>query len=382
MFYNATACIDTRNLHYNYQALYKYVKKPILAVVKANAYGLGIEKIFYALYNAGCRHFAVAYYFEALQLEELLHNAKLEEKIDIFLLSEFKILENVKIAANKVNIIPIIYSINHIHQIALDNKGNNNLAIYFDTGFTRLGINFNDAEIVCKLLNQYQLKQPKFTISHFANSDLYENNVLFEYNETQYLRFINVLNLFPNSLNSIASSSAIFLNKKYHMDFVRPGKALYGLSPLAKKLIGTKNVFSLYATVLQIQTIKKGDSIGYGQTFIAKGEMIIATISGGYADGIPVQLSYSNQGKSTSYMHYCSISFQGKLYKAPIIGKISMDTCTLDVTMLPKDAYFPGQKVEIFGENTLSLNEIVEKIQTNVYSVLLNLGIRVRRKYL
>jgi alanine racemase len=190
-----------------------------------------------------------------------------------------------------------------------------------------------------------------------------------------------VNDLFPNSLNSIANSSAIFLDKKYHMDFVRLGKALYGLSPLAKNLIGVKNVFSLFAIILQIQTIKKGDSIGYGQTFIAKDEMIVAIISGGYADGIPVQLSYSNQENSTSYMHNCSISFQGKLYNVPIIGKVSMDTMTLDVTALPKDTYFVGQEVEIFGENTLSLNEIADKIQTNVYSVLLNLGTRVRRQY-
>ena len=381
MFYNVTACIDIRNLQYNYQALFKYVKKPIVAVVKANAYGLGVEKIFYALYDAGCRHFAVAYYFEALNLEELFHSAKLEEKIDIFLLSEFKILENSKTGlANKVNIIPVIYSIEQIHNFALDKKENNDFAIYFDTGFTRLGINFKDAKVVCKLLNQYGLKIPKFTISHFANSDLYENNILFKYNETQYLRFISILNLFPNSLNSIASSSAIFLDRKYHMDFVRPGKALYGLSPLAKNLIGVKNVFSLFAKVLQIQAIKKGDSIGYGQTFVAEGDMIIATISGGYADGIPVQLSYSNQ-RNDSYMHYCSINFKNKLYKAPIIGRISMDTCTLDVTQLPKDTYFVGQEIEVFGENTLSLNEIADKIQTNVYSVLLNLGIRVLRQY-
>lgn len=383
MFYNATACINTKNLHYNYQALCNYVKKPILSVVKANAYGLGVKDIFYTLYNAGCRAFAVAYYFEAQHLEELFFTLQLKEKIDIFLLSEFTLVKNRNnYEISKVNIIPIIYSIEHIHQFALNYDANIDFAIYFDTGFVRLGIDFNNAQEAYQLLQKYKIKAPKFIISHFANADLEQSNILFGYNKTQYSRFIALSRLFPNSLKSIANSNAIFLDRNYHVDFARPGKALYGLSPLAKSLIGVKNVFSLYAKVVQMQSIKEGDSVGYGQTFIAESEVIVATISAGYADGIPYQLSYSNKEKKTVYMHYCAISVKGIIYKAPIIGRVSMDTATLDITKIPKDVCLIGQEVEIFGENTLSLNEVADKIQSNVYSVLLNLGVRVKRKYL
>ena len=135
---------------------------------------------------------------------------------------------------------------------------------------------------------------------------------------------IKKINQFFNKPLSIANSAGIFLSKSYHLDYVRPGKSLYGINPFYKKSFGLKPVMSIYAPILQVSNISKGQSIGYSRTYIAKKNQTIATIDFGYSDG------YLRGGSSRGKVFIDDIS-------CPIVGRISMDLITIDVTKINKE---------------------------------------------
>ena len=385
MNYNAIAYINLENIKQNYINICKYSNSSVMAVLKANAYGLGDTEIFTALYSAGCRMFMVAYYAEAIKLK--LHAIKLniKEDIDIVIISQFinpnEIVMN-RDNESKINIIPTIYSLEQLESACKHPTINlKNFAIYFDTGFTRLGIKHEFAHYASTIIKKYNNENPLYIISHFANADVDKDETkLLQYNLVQYNKFLDICALFPLSKKSIANSSAILLDKNYHIDFVRSGKGLYGLINTKNK-IKLHNVFSLHAHILQVHNINKGDTIGYKQIFTAEKSMKIALISAGYADGVPLQLSYTNNKNTFHYQHACNISYKNIKYKAYIVGAVSMDITAIDVTNIPETALYYGQVVDIFGPNTHDINHVCQKINTNVYSILLNLSQRVKKIY-
>lgn len=375
---NSIVTVSIKNILYNYDKIYSYVKKPIMAVLKANAYGLGLKRISYALYLHGINMFAVAYYKEAIEIISQVKRFNTREIITILVLSEFIDKEKSQQASKyNVNLICSIYNMKDLEYVCKNYDKNYKYALYFDTGFTRLGIFHHLVQDVRKKISQSDISEPKIIVSHFANTN---NNCdkSQKHTKIQYLRFKQISKLFTKSQLSISGSNSIFLEKKYHMDFIKCGKALYGLIKSKKPKL--KNCFSLYAKVLQVQKISKNNSIGYEQTFISKKAMKIAVISAGYADGVSSLLSFDNTTKENQkkYSHQCSI----KNYKAKIIGKVSMDLTTIDVTHIPDSFLRKNQIVEIFGDNTESLIDIARMIDSNVYEFLLDFANRTKIKYL
>lgn len=368
--YNSTIYINQKNIVENYKLIKSITQKSVICVVKADAYGFGIKKIFPLLYKTGCRTFAVAYASEAEKIIQISKKIGIQENISLLLLSEFSI--KFYNAHPKVQVLPVVHCIEQMHSLGR----NQNYTIYFDTGFTRLGAPFQQAKKIRNIIKQNNLLEPWMIISHFSNT---ENTTKSEYNNLQYKRFAEIASYFPTSLKSLFSSGSLFWEIGDYMDYIRIGKALYGLIDHPK----IKNVITLEAKILQIQDIPPKTSIGYNQSFISKTSMRVATISAGYADGVPFQLSYKNSSavQPHNYQHKCAIIYQEKIYKAPIVGQISMDTTVIDITDIPSNQVYVEQKVEILGENTKPLFQFADFINVSKYSLAMQNNPRCKRIY-
>ena len=180
-------------------------------------------------------------------------------------------------------------------------------------------------------------------------------------NAQQLSRFRNALAMLPPAPASLAASHGAMLGMEYHFDLVRPGVALYGANPQPdSEKRGEQNLMQTAAVltgkVLQVRRIDTGDSVGYAATFRAKKPTMLATVALGYADGLPRTLS--NKGAA---------AIRGA--RAAIVGRVSMDMLTLDVTGL---AVNPGDTAELLGD-AITLGEVAANAGTNEYEILTRL---------
>ena len=297
--------INLKNLISNYKYLsYLNKDKYTGATIKANAYGLGDKKIIRILYQNGCRHFFVATINEATELRKTFKLG------NIYTLNGVKKIDLIKIQKIK-NIIPIINSINNMKEI-ISLKKKIKIGIHIDTGINRLGIPIIDIK---KLKINKNIKIC-LVMSHLASADEKYN----PYNKKQLIIFNKITNeYFKYNLKSIKNSAGIILDKSFQYDISRPGIALYGGHNNTILKNNIKPVIKLKAEILQIKKISKNQYVGYNQTFLSKKNITIAILAIGYADGILRELS--NKG----CVYY-------KKYKFNIIGRISMDTITIDIT--------------------------------------------------
>ena len=342
--------VNLKNFIHNYNVFKKYIKnKQVAATIKANAYGIGDQKAFSTLYKNGCRHFFLA------TLEEGLKLRKFYKKGHVYILSG---LENNDIDIFKINkLIPILNSKN---EMKLIEKTKIKFGIHIDTGLNRLGINIIDLPI--KIYNKKNLQ---IVLSHLASSD--ENNNIYNYFQNNKFKSIN--NLFKNKkiIFSLANSMGTILGKDFHYDLVRPGISLYGGHYNTKLIKYIKPVVKLKAKILQIKQILKNEFIGYNQTFKTKKKIWIAIIGIGYGDGISRMLS--NKG----FVYY-------KKHKFKILGRISMDTITIDISKSNKLLKI-GQYVEIINY-THGIDELAKQCKTISNEILTSISNRVHRIYI
>lgn len=329
------------------------------AVVKADAYGLGAAKIAPALAAAGCRQFFVAHLEEGMALAGLL-----PEQAHIFVLNGLP--PGTEALCAEAGLIPVLNSLEQLRAwSALAAQGRSRLpaAIQIDSGMSRLGLSPEEVEHVAgtpALLAHFDLR---LVMSHLACADEPNNTA----NADQLASFLRLQRLLPAAPLSLANSSGIFLGADFHLDLVRPGAALYGLAPRADAPNPMRPVVSLAARVVQLRTIERGAFVGYGATFRAERTMRIATISVGYADGW--LRSLGNAGAA----------WFGAT-RLPIIGRVSMDSATIDVTDLPEGALVPGMFVELIGPHQ-SADEVAAAAGTIGYEILTSLGQRYHRQY-
>jgi alanine racemase len=171
--------------------------------------------------------------------------------------------------------------------------------------------------------------------------------------------------MLPPAPASLAASSGIYLGKDYHFDLVRPGIGLYGAGPKGREN-PMKTVAILKGQLLQLRRIDKGESVGYAATFHAKRPTMIATVALGYADGF--LRAASNRGAAVI----------GGV-RVPLVGRVSMDLITLDVTDL-KICPRPGDEAEFMGDD-ITLAEVAEAAGTSEYEILTRLSSRAPRRY-
>jgi alanine racemase len=199
-------------------------------------------------------------------------------------------------------------------------------------------------------------------LTHLASADEKKS----KYNSNQKNKFLKIKSMFQfkNCKFSLAASGGIFLGKEYHFDMVRPGISLYGGKLFFNKKL--KNVVSLISPVIQINSLKKGETAGYNQTYRAKKDTVTATIPLGYADGVKIKIS------NVGHVFYKNI-------KLPMIGRVSMDLMIIDVTKV-KNKIKVGDYLEVFGKN-ITLDDFAKISDTSPYDIITSISDRCEKVY-
>ena len=353
---NAILEINKTNLLHNYKIISKLANNSLTgATIKANAYGLGDIEVLKILMNAGCKHFFLATNEEAMKIR------RVNKKVNLYILNG---IENNSLSIfKKYNLIPIINSKEEI-DILINSKlleTNFKFGIQIETGLNRLGILHEDIDR--KIFKNTKLE---LLISHLASAEQLKN----KYNQVQNMNFVKSFNLFKSiKYKSLCSSAGVMNNKNLHYDMIRPGISLYGCADNDKLLKKNriKPVIVLKGKILQIKIIKKGEYIGYNQTYLTNRKKKIAIIGLGYADGISRLLS--NKG---------SLYYKKDSYK--IIGRVSMDSLTVDIT---NSNYLikVGHYMEIINHHKRT-EKLARSIGTISNEILTSISKRVKRVYI
>jgi alanine racemase len=327
----------------------------VAGVVKANAYGLGADKVAPALRAAGCRHFFVAHLAEGIALRETLGSGPMIAVLNGFAPG----------ADGDAALVPVLNSLGDVlaHAAAGRSAGQARRALlHLDTGMARLGL---DAVEQARLVADHSLLAGLdllYVMTHLACADEPDHPL----NAEQAARFDRACSVLPKFKRSFANSSGLFLGADYASDLARPGCALYGINPTPGLPNPLRQVLRLEAPVLQIREIPAGASVGYGASFMAVRPSRIATIAVGYADGY--LRSLSGQGGA---------AYRGLML--PLVGRVSMDLITLDVTDVP--GLVPGDAVTLIGGAAPSPDDLAARAGTIGYEILTSLGARYRRAY-
>ena len=327
----------------------------VAGVVKANAYGLGADKVAPALRAAGCRHFFVAHLAEGIALRETLGSGPVIAVLNGFAPG----------ADGDAALVPVLNSLGDVlaHAAAGRSAGQARRALlHLDTGMARLGL---DAAEQARLVADHSLLAGLdllYVMTHLACADEPDHPL----NAEQAARFDRACSVLPKFKRSFANSSGLFLGADYASDLARPGCALYGINPTPGLPNPLRQVLRLEAPVLQIREILAGASVGYGASFMAERPSRIATIAVGYADGY--LRSLSGQGGA---------AYRGLML--PLVGRVSMDLITLDVTDVP--GLVPGDAVTLIGGAAPSPDDLAARAGTIGYEILTSLGARYRRAY-
>jgi len=303
--------IDLNNLLDNYHTLQKIAGKAVCAaVVKDDAYGLGAANVAPLLYKeGGCRHFFVAHAVEAERIAPQLPDAA------IFVLQGIG-QDSLEIFKNHKHLIPVISSPEMLAYWQENRPDKRKPAIQIETGLNRLG--FREKEL--EKMSSDERSGFCLVMSHLACGDEKDHFM----NAHQLDNFKKLKNAyFPKLQASLSASDGVFLGKEFQQDLVRLGAAMYGINTAPYRPNQMKNVVRIQAPVLQIETLPKGDFVGYSATYRANTNRKIAIVSIGYGDGLPRSLS--NVGK-------VFFKVNGKLSEARIIGRVSMDNIICDVT--------------------------------------------------
>jgi alanine racemase len=360
--FGATLKVDLSALQQNYRSLRGRIvgSGQCGAVVKADAYGLGALKIAPALYAAGCRDFFAATLDEALALRR-----RLPAGSRIYILNG--LLKGIESECADHDLLPVLNTAGQIERWTAEARRRQRMlpaVVQFDTGMSRFGLSESEA---IRLADEHATARRaidiRFVMSHLACAD----EALHEANRYQLSRFSDLASRFPGVRCSLANSSGIFLGPDFHSDLVRPGAALYGLNPVPGKPNPMKQVVTLTAKVAQLREVKPGDYVGYGRTYMTPQRAKLATVAIGYADGIFRTLG--NQG---------AVYIDGR--RLPIVGRVSMDSMSVDLGPLGDHAPDDIQNVEVIGSHQ-SADDVAAAFGTIGYEILTALGSRFQRTY-
>ncbi len=312
------------------------------AVVKADAYGLGLAQVSSALAKAGARTFFVALASEGAELRKALG-----PDLPIYVFSGY--MDGDKSIYQDANLIPLLNSPEQIARF-LDDLPEHDCGLQLDTGMNRLGIELVD---IPALMLQLPRLNPKLTISHLACADVPDHLL----NGTQLAAFITMTAAIPGR-KSLAATGGTLLGANYHFDLTRPGVGLYGGSPFDK----AEPVVTIDLPVIQTRDVLPAEIVGYGGAWIANKISKIATISAGYADGLIRKID----GAKVYAGHTA----------CPIVGRISMDLITVDVTHLDE---IPNHLTIVGPHQTI--DDLAGCADTIGYEILTSLGRRYQRRY-
>ena len=328
------------------------------AVLKADAYGTGAAMVGPRLAAEGCRQFFVAHLDEGIALRAVVPDHPICVLNGLLPGTDGDFVEH-----------RLTPALNHLGQLNAWRAAAQRFSrpldaiIHIDTGMHRLGFSPDEAQALANERGRLRGLRLALLMSHLVASEEQANPV----NGEQLSRFRNFLRTMPGAPASLANSSGIFLGPDYHFDLLRPGAALYGINPLPGEANPMLPVVALHARILQIRRIDALQTVGYGGAWRSARPSRIATIALGYADG------YFRTLINRTHVYLAG-------HRVPVIGRISMDLVTIDVTDVPESESQLGATVEVLGRN-VTAEDLADHARTNAYEVMTALGRRYARLY-
>ncbi len=341
----------------------------LMAVVKADAYGHGFLEVTKTLLENGADRLAVATLREGEQLRSrgvqvpiLVLGALMEEDIEDYI---------------NFNITPNVFSYETAHAIsyiAEKKEKVTKIHIKLDTGMSRIGFltGDNNEKVVEEIIKISKLPYIEIEgiFSHFSTSDEYDDS----YTRLQFKRFMDVINMLEEReihipIKHICNSAAIMMYPEMHLDMVRPGVILYGMYPsdeVDKSKLDLKPAMTLKAKVTLVKEVEPGRGVSYGKEYITDKVTKIATVPIGYADGYLRRLA--KEGKMIVHGQ-----------QVPIIGRICMDQCMIDVTNVHNIER--GDEVILFSDKGITVDDLARWLDTINYEVTCVIGKRIPRIY-
>jgi alanine racemase len=361
--------IDLDALRWNFRQIRERVGPAvkILAMIKANAYGHGAPAVAQALAAEGCEAFGVATLEEGVELRQAGIRAPILILAGVYPEQVDQFVQN--------TLTPVLHELETLRKLdtALHDRGATlKIHLEVDTGMGRIG--FLAAEIDSWLPELSKLKSVELEgiFSHFSEAESSNE----QYTETQLKNFLCVVDRLRHAglltpLVHMAKSAALITVPASHLAIVRPGLILYGIypSPDMAKDIALKPLLTWKTRIIQLKRLSKGASIGYGRTFVTGRQSLIATLPVGYADGYQRVLS-----------NCAAVLVRGN--RAPVVGRISMDLTTIDVTDIR--GVKQGDEVVLLGRQgsaEISVDEMAAWSNTISYEILTSIGARVPRIY-
>lgn len=353
----ATVCIDKQALQHNFQRVKQLVPTAkVVCMVKANAYGIGVQPAIEAFEQADS--FGVACLDEALEIRKLGNHKSITLIEGVFSEHEMAIAiaEKIECVVHHQQQLDWLYA----HKAQYQQLGLK-VWVKLNSGMNRLG--FKVPEIIDVI---QQLKSDGFhcvLAMHFANADVPEHPM----NQQQISQLLQVKAACMPVEVSCCNSAAIFNYPELHFDYVRPGIMLYGASPFEDRSahdLGVQPVMQFNAAIIAINHINAGEFVGYGSRFKAPKDMTIAVVSIGYGDGYPRAFVKDN-----------FVAIDGRL--VPVVGRVSMDMITIDVTDIAAQINI-DTPVELWGKTRL-VDDVATANGTIGYELLCRLTKRPKR---
>ena len=333
------------------------------AVVKADAYGMGIDEVGPVLWAEGCKWFFVSQLDEAIRLRGILPNA------EIAVLNG--LIPKAERVYNSNRLTPVI---NYLEELELWQNYAHTFSrkmpaiLNLDTGIHRLGFATEELQKLTEnksLLDGIDVRFVMTSLSCANVKDAPKNAEQVSIFRNNIAKLTSVFG--KRFLGSIANSSGIFLGPEYHLDLVRPGSALFGTNPTPNFDNPMQNVINFGARILQIKDVRAGESIGYNALYTCEKNAKIAILALGFADGV-----------------FRSLLSRGYVYigdfKAKLVGSIAMDIITIDITDIPESIAHTGAMVEVIGPH-VSVDEFSSGAGTIAHEILVSIGLKHNRVY-
>ena len=349
--------VDLDAIQKNYRALIDHLDGvPAAAVVKADGYGLGAERVGPALAAAGCRVFFVAHLAEGIALRAALPDT------EIHILNG--LLPDSLYAYREHLLVPVLGSLGDLaHWRSFCDDVPLPCDIHVDTGMLRLGLPPDELDVLANAPDRLTGLNVRFVMSHLASAEEPES----DQNPRQLAAFSRARKILPMGQACLANSSGIFLGPDYHFDMTRPGVAIYGANPTPGQPNPMMPSVTLKSRIAQVRHASAGETVGYNATYRVENKALIATVPVGYADGYLRSLSGVAFGMIDDII-------------VPLVGRVSMDLITFDVSAVPEAKRQPGQWIELLGPN-ITIDSLAAAAGTISYEIFTNLGQRYRRVY-
>ena len=356
--------IDVTQVADNWKSLARHVGPAECgAVVKADAYGLGAARVIPALVRAGCKTFFIATPSEAEEARARAPNG--------ILYALDGLIPGAARDFVRLGVRPVLSTLSEAESWAEQCRRFEQrlpAGLHIDSGLHRLGLASRDARRLAADDHLRQALDLTLVMSHLASAD----NPADPKNRDQLLAFETLSVLFPGVPRSLAASDGLMLGKPFQFDLVRPGYALYGGQASQSNPAPVHPAVTVSAAILAVADVAPGETVGYSATWRAKRPSRIATIAAGYADGVPRSAS-GPDGRPGGQVLIGGAA-------APIVGRVSMDLITVDVTDVDHKLLGHGTVATLIGPG-LSIEDAGYAAGTIGYEILTRLGRRFERVY-